>query len=49
MPGMLEEYIKFIEDKNMNIKGIKAMGAMADLIPKNQIKNITKLLDTPLS
>ena len=47
MPGMLEEYIKFIEDKNMNIKGIKAMGAMADLIPKNQIKNITKLLDTP--
>ena len=47
MPGMLEEYIKFIEDKNMDIKGIKAMGAMADLIPKNQIKNITKLLDTP--
>ncbi len=47
MPGMLEEYIKFIEGKNIRVKGIKAMGAMADLIPKNQITSITKLLDTP--
>ncbi len=47
MPGMLEEYIKFIEGKNIKIKGIKAMGAMADLIPKSQITKITKLLDTP--
>ena len=47
MPGMLEEYIEFIEAKNIKVKGIKAMGAMADLIPKSQITKITKLLDTP--
>ena len=47
MPGMLEEYISFIEDKNIKVKGIKAMGAMADLIPKSQITQITKLLGTP--
>jgi len=47
MPGMLEEYIRFIEGKNIQVKGIKAMGAMADLIPKNQITKITTLLDTP--
>ena len=47
MPGMLEEFIRYLEDKNINVKGIKAMGAMADLIPKFQITKITALLDTP--
>ena len=47
MPGMLEEFINFIDRKKIQVKGIKAMGAMADLIPKNQIKTITSLLDTP--
>ena len=46
MPGMLEEFIKFLNGKKIIIKGIKAMGAMADLIPKNQIIEITTLLDT---
>jgi len=47
MPGMLEEFISFVDGKKIKIKGIKAMGAMADLIPKNQITKITSLLDTP--
>ena len=46
MPGMLEGFIKFLNGKKIKIKGIKAMGAMADLIPKNQIIEITTLLDT---
>ena len=41
MPGMLEEFINFIDGKKIQVKGIKARGAMADLIPKNQIKKIT--------
>ena len=47
MPGMLEGFIKFLNGKKFNIKGIKTMGAMADLIPMKQITEITTLLDTP--
>jgi fatty-acyl-CoA synthase len=47
MPGMLEGFIKFLKGKNIKTKGIKAMGAMADLIPKKQIIEITALLNTP--
>ena len=47
MPGMLEGFIKSLERKKIKIKGIKAMGAMADLIPKKQIIEITTLLNTP--
>lgn len=47
MPGMLEGFIKYVNGKKIKIKGIKAMGAMADLIPKKQITEITTLLDTP--
>jgi fatty-acyl-CoA synthase len=47
MPGMLDEFIKYLRGKNINIRGIKVMGAMADLIPKKQITEITSLLNTP--
>jgi fatty-acyl-CoA synthase len=47
MPGMLAEFIKYLRGKNINIRGIKVMGAMADLIPKKQITEITTLLNTP--
>ncbi len=47
MPGMIEELLGKLKKKKLSIKGIKVMGAMADLVPKKQIKEITYLLKTP--
>jgi len=47
MPGMLEDFIKYLKTNTIKPKGIKIMGAMADLIPKKQIAEITQLLCTP--
>ena len=47
MPGMIEELLKQIKKQKLNVKGIKVMGAMADLVPKKQIIEITYLLNTP--
>jgi len=47
MPGMLEKFIKDLLNNPIKPKNIKIMGAMADLIPKKQIVQITSLLRTP--
>ena len=47
MPGMIQDLLIELKKEKINIKGIKAMGAMADLIPKIQITEITSILKTP--
>ena len=47
MPGMIQDLLIELKKEKINIKGIKVMGAMADLIPKKQITEITSILKTP--
>ena len=47
MPGMIDNFIKDLLKKPVEPVEIKIMGAMADLIPKTQISQITSLLSTP--
>jgi fatty-acyl-CoA synthase len=47
MPGMIEPLIDEIKTRNVKPKGVKVCGAMADLVPKHQLAEITKLLNAP--
>jgi acyl-coenzyme A synthetase/AMP-(fatty) acid ligase len=46
-PGMYEGFKEEILRKNAKIKGVKAIGSMADLVPHNTIAEITRLVNAP--
>ena len=47
MPGMIDQVIHEIRGRGIRPKGIKLIGAMADLVPRAQIAEITQLLQAP--
>ncbi|MEX3009642.1 class I adenylate-forming enzyme family protein [Hoeflea sp. TYP-13] len=47
IPGMIEGFIDACNKAAIKPRGIRICGAMADLVPPQQIAEITKILDTP--
>ncbi len=47
MPGTIEAFIAERRANPTPILGIKACGAMADLVPRHQLAELTRLLQTP--
>ncbi len=47
MPGMVGEFAAFCSEKGVTPKGITVCGAMADLVPREEIAAATKALSTP--
>lgn len=48
MPGVIDAFIELRKANPGPIKGIKVCGAMADLVPRHQIAELTRLLDAPI-
>jgi len=47
MPGMVGEFAEMCRKRNIRPKPIKVCGAMADLVPADDIAAITKILNAP--
>lgn len=47
MPGMIQTFCDAMRGQKGEAAGIKAMGAMADLIPREQLAEVTRLTGTP--
>jgi fatty-acyl-CoA synthase len=47
MPGAIEPLIAELRTRPIKIKGLKAVGAMADLVPPAQISELTSILGAP--
>ena len=47
IPGMIDGFIKALADANARPMGIRACGAMADLVPPQQIADVTRMLGAP--
>jgi len=47
MPGMIDRVIEEIERTGLKPKGARTIGAMADLVPLDQIAKITRLFNAP--
>ena len=47
IPGMIAEFIEALRARRPSPKGIGFIGAMADLVPRAQLAEITKLLNAP--
>lgn len=47
IPGMVEEFSSAMKAANARPKGVKLIGAMADLVPPHAIAEATRLLDAP--
>ncbi len=47
MPGMIEDMIAGAKRRRTEPRGIKLIGAMADLVPRHQLAEITRLLRAP--
>ncbi|MDQ2803748.1 MAG: AMP-binding protein [Pseudomonadota bacterium] len=47
MPGMIEGMSAALRPRNIRPRGIKLIGAMADLVPRHQLAEITSLLGAP--
>ena len=47
MPGMVAEFVSAFKARNAKVKGIELCGAMADLVPREDIAAATKLLNAP--
>jgi acyl-CoA synthetase (AMP-forming)/AMP-acid ligase II len=47
MPGMIEDIIAAAERRRTVPRGIKLIGAMADLVPRHELGEITRLLRAP--
>jgi fatty-acyl-CoA synthase len=47
VPGMIEDFISKLKKRNTKPKPIGLIGAMADLVPKPLLEEITKLLNAP--
>ncbi len=49
MPGTVERFCAAVRERGMTPKGAKLLGAMADLIPRQQIADVTALMQAPFS
>ena len=47
IPGMIGDFIEVLKQRAVRPKGIGMIGAMADLVPRQQLADITTLLDAP--
>jgi fatty-acyl-CoA synthase len=47
VPGMIESFAGVLRAGAVRPRGIKAIGAMADLVPRHQLAEITTLLNAP--
>jgi len=47
MPGMVGEFAAFCSERDVKPNGITVCGAMADLVPREQIAAAVRALDTP--
>jgi fatty-acyl-CoA synthase len=47
VPGMIESFAATLRTGEIRPKGIRAIGAMADLVPRHQLAEITTLLNAP--
>ncbi len=47
MPGMIEPFAEVLKKRNVKPRGIALIGAMADLVPRHQIAQISALLQAP--
>ena len=47
IPGMIEDFIKQLKAADVKPKPIARIGAMADLVPRSMLKEITTLLGAP--
>ena len=47
MPGTIEPLIAELKTRPVNVKGVKAVGAMADLVPPAQIAELTAITGAP--
>ncbi len=47
VPGMIESFAAVLRARQVRPKGIRAIGAMADLVPRHQLAEITTLLEAP--
>ena len=47
MPGMVGDFAQLCQERNLRPKSIKACGAMADLVPAEEIASATSILGCP--
>ena len=47
MPGMITPLIQAVRKNGSRVRGVKWIGVMADLVPLDQIAEVTKLLNAP--
>ena len=47
VPGMIEGFAAALRQQEVRPRGIRAIGAMADLVPRHQLAEITTLLGAP--
>lgn len=47
MPGMIEQLIDALRPCEGRVRGVKLVGAMADLVPRQQIAELTRLVRAP--
>lgn len=47
MPGSIEPVVEILQRSRRRPKGIRAVGAMADLVPKHLIAEVTRLMNAP--
>jgi acyl-CoA synthetase (AMP-forming)/AMP-acid ligase II len=49
MPGTIEPFADALKRRSAKAKGVTVIGAMADLVPRHQIAEITQLLQAPFA
>ncbi len=47
MPGMIGEMIAGLQGRGSTPRGVKVVGAMADLVPRHELAELTRLLGAP--
>ncbi|RJF96292.1 long-chain fatty acid--CoA ligase [Noviherbaspirillum saxi] len=47
IPGMVDRVIEEVRRTGIKAKGVRALGCMADLVPRDQIAQVTSLLQAP--
>jgi len=47
MPGMVGPFAAILEERKVKVKGVSICGAMADLVPREDIAAATRALDAP--
>jgi acyl-CoA synthetase (AMP-forming)/AMP-acid ligase II len=47
MPGMIDRMIEHLRGSSTGVRGVRVVGAMADLVPTAQLRELTALLGAP--